>query len=265
MTRQQSTQARASYFDMQAAVGVSKHTGGLDATRELLNLCQVEAAHDVLEVGCGIGVGLAHIADTYGCRVVGVDISAPMLRWAHKRVVQAGVADKVSLRRADVGNLPFPDDQFDVVLCESVMAFVEDKQRAISECVRVTRPGGYVGLNEGLWLSPPTESMVERVKAAIGPSVPTEQESRTLWESSGLTQRTIRIGRVEPRAEVRSRIRWIGLRWMLRAWGRALRLYLANPGMRQAIKNQFDVPMDVFEYAGYGLFVGRKPTAPASP
>ena len=31
-------------------------------------------------------------------------------------------------------------------ICESVIAFVEDKQQAIRECVRVTKPGGYVGL-----------------------------------------------------------------------------------------------------------------------
>lgn len=46
---------------------------------------------------------------------------------------------------------------------------------------------------------------------------------------------------------------------MLRAWGRAVKLYLRDASIRQSIKQQFDVPLDVFEYAGYGLFVGRKP------
>ena len=45
-------------------------------------------------------------------------------------------------------DLPFEADRFDAVIVESVLAFVDDKPRAIRECIRVTKPGGYVGLNE---------------------------------------------------------------------------------------------------------------------
>ena len=58
---------------------------------------------------------------------------------------------------------------------------------------------------------------------------------------------------VDARTEVKSRIRWIGWRWLLGAWGRGLRLYITNPAVRQSIKEVFDVPPEVFQYAGYGL------------
>ncbi len=61
--------------DMQAYVGITKHMGGLPATRSLLSLCHARDAREILEVGCGIGVGPVHAARTYDCRVVGVDIS----------------------------------------------------------------------------------------------------------------------------------------------------------------------------------------------
>lgn len=63
---------------------------------------------------------------------------------------------------------------------------------------------------------------------------------------------------VDPRQEVKDRIAWIGWRWLVRAWARSLRLYMMNPGMRQAIKAQFDFPLDRMQQLGYGLFVGRK-------
>ena len=258
MTARPGARRGADFFDMQAAVGVTKHTGGFGATRELLTLCHVQEAHEVLDVGCGIGVGPAYIARTFGCRVVGVDLSERMIGWAKRRARQERVEALVELRTADVLALPFPDDRFDVVLCESVLAFVEDKTRALRECVRVTKPGGHVGLNEGLWLKEPPPEMLGRVKDAIGPSVPTEQAWRSLWAASGLQDRVVRIKPVDPRREIRSRIRWSGWPWMLRAWGRALRLCLKDPAMRQSIKQQFDVPMDVFRYAGYGLFTGQK-------
>lgn len=177
---------------------------------------------------------------------------------ARRRVRRERVEHLVELGSGDVLALPFEDDRFDVVLCESVLAFVEDKPAAIRECVRVTKPGGHVGLNEGLWLTDPPPDLVERLRDAIGPSVPTEAAWRRLWADSGLTDRTIEIRRVDARTEIRSRIQWIGWRWILGAWRRALWISLTNPAMRQSIKQQLDVPLAVFDHTGYGLFTGRK-------
>lgn len=259
MSVRPSIRQRNGFFDMQAAVGITKHMGGLGATRELLSLCHVQEAHEVLDVGCGIGAGPAYVARTFGCRVVGVDLSERMIGWARRRVHEEGVADLVELRTADVLALPFPANRFDVVVCESVLAFVEDKAQAIRECVRVTRPGGYVGLNEGLWLAEPPPGMAARVRDAIGPSVPTADAWQSLWAASGLQDRAVRIRHVDPGAELRSRIGWIGWPWLLRAWGRALRLSVRDRAMRQSIRQQFAVPPEVFRFAGYGLFTGRKP------
>jgi hypothetical protein len=50
------------YLDIQAEAGISKHMGGYAATDALHRLCHLEEAQEVLEVGCGIGVGPAYIA-----------------------------------------------------------------------------------------------------------------------------------------------------------------------------------------------------------
>ncbi len=251
-------QIGAKFFDMQAAVGITKHTGGFPATNELLSLCHIESAREVLNVGCGIGVGSAYIAKQFGCRVVGVDLSEKMIEWSRQRARAERVEDRIEFRTADALNLPFEADRFDVAFCESVLIFVEDKGRAIQEYVRVTKPGGYVGLNEGFWIKQPSPEMVGRVKDAIGPCIPTIEAWQELWEASGLQERVVRILQVDPRKEMQSRIQWIGWRWILKAWGRALRLYITDPSIRQSIKDTFDVPVEVFQCFGYGLFVGKK-------
>jgi arsenite methyltransferase len=258
MTTEKNAPLGVSFLDMQAYVGITKHTGGFEATNELLSLCHIEDAHEVLNVGCGIGVGPAYIAKKYNCRVVGVDISEKMIEWSRRRAREERVETKVEFRTADVLDLPFQADRFDVVICESVLIFVEDKPRAIRECVRVTKPGGYVGLNEGFWTKQPSPEMVARVKDAIGPFIPTIETWQALWEASGLQERVVRIHQTDPRKEIKDRMQWIGWRWAVRAWGRALRLYITNPAVRQSIKEMLDVPPEVFQYVGYGLFVGRK-------
>jgi len=88
---------------------------------------------EVLEAGCGTGLvleGLSRLAR----RAVGADISAGMLEKARGRgldVVKGSVTD-----------LPFADDSFDTVVSFKVLAHIPDLRRAISECARVTRPGG---------------------------------------------------------------------------------------------------------------------------
>jgi SAM-dependent methyltransferase len=257
MTTIQNTQP-LDYLDMQAHVGITKHNGGLEATDELLSLCHIGAAREVLNVGCGIGVGSAYVARTHGCHVVGLDISERMIAWSRLRAREERAEDKVEFQVASVLHLPFDKDQFDVVFCESVIAFVDDKARAIQECVRVTKPGGYVGLNESFWIKAPSPEVVARARALAGADIPIAATWQTLWEESGLQDRMITLRQVDPRTEVRSRIRWVGWRWAVRAVGRLLRLYITYPAARQSLKDIFDMPLDVMQQMGYGLFTGRK-------
>jgi arsenite methyltransferase len=231
--------------------------GGFGATNELLALCHIKNAQEVLDVGCAIGVGPAYMAKTYGCRVVGVDISERMIEWSRQRAKQEGVEDRVELRIADVLDLPFEADRFDVVICESVLAFIEDEPRAIRQCVRVAKPSGYVGLNEAVWIEePPPEKAAQALE--WGTNILTAEAWQALWEGSGLQDRVVRTYQIDARSEIKSRMRWVGWSWVLKAWYRVLSLYLKDPAARQFIKEQLDTPCEMFGYLGYGLFVGRK-------
>jgi len=258
MITRENAHTESKFLDMQAEIGVTKHIGGFEATNELLSLCHIKNAREVLNVGCGIGVGSAYIAKKYACHVVGVDISERMIEFSRLRAREEKVEHKVEFQTADVLELPFEPDRFDVVFAESVMIFVDNKAQAIRECVRVTKPGGYVGLSEGFWTAQPPSELIERTKRAVGPYVPTLETWQALWEASGLQERVVQTRQIDARMEIKSRIQWIGWPWLLRAWGRAMRLYITNPVIRQSIKEVFDVPAEVFQCLGYGLFAGKK-------
>jgi len=246
----------ADYLDMQAELGISKHQGGLPATRRLLALCHVERAAEVLDVGCGIGVGPAYIARTYGCRVVGVDRSPQMIKWARERARWDGVEDLIELRVADLRELPFEADRFDVVIAESVLAFVEDKAQAIRELVRVTKPGGYVGLNELVAVKEIPDD-VAQVARDMGTQVLSAADWRAIWDGSGLGDRVMKVHRIDPVVEVRSRIRWMGLRWLARAWARAAWLLATRPDLRESVRTVMGGAKALDAWA-YALLAGRK-------
>jgi ubiquinone/menaquinone biosynthesis C-methylase UbiE len=253
------------YLDFQSIVGITKHMGGAGATKELLALCHVDEARDVLEIGCGIGVGPANLARAHDCRVVGIDRSPRMIEWARKRVREHGVDHRVTLLVADVTDLPFADGSFDVAFAESVLAFVGDKSKALREMVRVVRPGGCVGFNESIWtrdLPPDVETMARDMGADVQPV----ETWRSLCEETGLDDLIVKLRRVDTAVEVRNRLRWVGLPWAIRAWGRTAVLYARDPAARASLKTFYGPGMSVFDHVGYGLFVGRvrRPTDPTA-
>jgi ubiquinone/menaquinone biosynthesis C-methylase UbiE len=246
------------YLDVQAEVGITKHFGGYAATDELYELCHLGEAQEVLDVGCGIGVGPVYIAKRYSCRVMAIDLSDKMLSWAQKRARREGFADRISFRQADVRQLPFEDGRFDAVIVESVLAFVVDKQAAIQELIRVTRPGGYVGVNESYWTEQPSaQVLADSFYGSL--DIVTRAEWRAIWEATGLAERTNQVRPLTAKQELRDRIQWVGCRSILAVWGRVIKLLLTNPGARDSIKEQLDAPAELMALMEYALFVGRKP------
>jgi arsenite methyltransferase len=257
------------FFDFAAEVGLTKHIGGLEATQKLVELCHINAGKYVLDVGCGAGVTPSFLGRTYDCRVVGVDISEGMIKRSRERAQREGVADRVEFRVADAQDLPFENDLFDAVITESVTAFPEDKQRAVNEYARVTRPGGYVGLNESTWLKvPPPPELVAWASQDLGGNVEplTSGEWVGLLEAAGLTEIVVQAFDIDVRDEAKGILRRYGCGGMLSVWARMLALYARNPAYRKFVKQVRGggvTPENLDEYFGYGLYVARKRTSEA--
>jgi phosphatidylethanolamine/phosphatidyl-N-methylethanolamine N-methyltransferase len=94
----------------------------------------------ILEVGVGTGISLPYYSAK--SRVVGIDISEPMLRVARRRVVDERLEHVEQLEVMDAENLDFPDSSFDVVVAQYVVNTVPHPEIALDEFLRVLRPGG---------------------------------------------------------------------------------------------------------------------------
>ena len=93
----------------------------------------------VLDVGCGGGI-LSEEFARIGCRVTGIDPSAPSLDAARKHAAMQGLT--IDYRQASGENMPFEAERFDVVVCCDVLEHVDDLERTIHEAARVLKLGG---------------------------------------------------------------------------------------------------------------------------
>ena len=252
------------FFDFAAQVGITKHIGSLEATKALIELCHISRGKYVLDVGCGVGATPCFIAKKFGCRVVGVDILPAMVERSKERARREGLIDQVEFRVADAQDLPFDDGLFDAVITESVTAFPKDKQKAVDEYVRVTKRGGYIGLNESTWLkSPPPPELLawasQDLGANIGPL--TSGDWTGLLANAGLSEIITKTFAIDLRDEGKGMLRRYGWGGMLGIMGRMLSLYVASPAYRKFVKEVREneiTPTNLEEYFGYGLYVGKK-------
>jgi phosphatidylethanolamine/phosphatidyl-N-methylethanolamine N-methyltransferase len=140
----------------------------------------------ILEVGVGTGLSLPDYS--WSNRLIGVDLSAPMLRKAKERVAEHGLTNVEGLAVMDAQNLGFQSSSFDVVVAQYVITTVPDAEATLDEFVRVTKPGGeiilvnHLGAEDGFRAA--YESAFAPIARQLGWQVGFRWERLTSWAAS---------------------------------------------------------------------------------
>jgi len=129
-------------------VGESLHPGGTALTAHLAELMGITSDSTVLDVACGRGVSAVHLAQTVGCRVIGVDYSTANVAAARQAAEVSGVGARCTFVEGDAESLALEDHSVDAVVCECALCTFPNKPRAVAEFARVARPGGRVGITD---------------------------------------------------------------------------------------------------------------------
>ena len=106
----------------------------------------VREGHAVLDLAGGTADLARHLARRVGERgqVVVADINESMLHVGRDRLLDHGIVSNVRYTQCDAEKLPFPDNTFHCITIAFGLRNVTDKERALTEMRRVTKPGGKV-------------------------------------------------------------------------------------------------------------------------
>jgi ubiquinone/menaquinone biosynthesis C-methylase UbiE len=108
-------------------------------TELILNLLSPNKGELILDAGCGTGIFTLDILSS-GSKVIGLDLSLPMLKQAEKKL--KGYSFRIVV--ADMLNLPFPESSFDKAVSVTALEFIEDGKAAVGELFRVTKKEGCI-------------------------------------------------------------------------------------------------------------------------
>lgn len=130
----------------------------------LLAAADLQPGERVLDVACGTGIAARLAAPLVGATgsVTGLDVAPEMID------VARAIAPTIEWHVGDAAALPFPDDAYDVVLCQMGLMFMEDRDGAVREMRRVLAPGGRVVVITPGAIQPLFELMEQAIVEHIG-------------------------------------------------------------------------------------------------
>lgn len=128
------------------------------------SLGSIETGQSVLDIGCGAGIDLLIAARIVGPtgRVVGIDMVAAMLARARDHIKLAD-AEHSCVQKGSAEVLDFPDQTFDAVISNGVFNLVLDKTKALSEVLRVLKPGGRLMIADQVMIGTQVKDLKARV------------------------------------------------------------------------------------------------------
>ena len=144
--------------------------------RDLLSRIDLRPGHAVLDVATGTG-NVALQAALAGAQVAGLDLAPELFETARRRAAEQRVA--IEWLEGDAEELPFEDGSFDRVLSVFGVQFAPRHRIAAEELVRVTRPGGLIGLVN--WTPTGQVGELFRVLGRYMPPAPEYASPPPLW------------------------------------------------------------------------------------
>ncbi len=145
-------------------------------SERLCEAVDLRAGQRVLDIATGSG-NTALAAARRFCNVTGVDYTPAWLEAGRKRAAAEGL--QVRFQEGDAEELPFPDASFDVVLSTLGVMFAPDQEKAVSELLRVCRPGGTIGLAN--WTPESFSGKLIQTTSRYLPPPPPNLKSPLLW------------------------------------------------------------------------------------
>lgn len=171
----QTTQTYLSFWDSEGVLHTGYFTDDADedyaaAATRTSDLIAAEAGIDssarVLDVGCGCGNFLFHLASRIGCHSEGLDLSIERIKFARRRQDELGQAaiENIEFKHGSATAMPFEPATFSHVVSQDALFLVPDKPRSHAEVYRVLRPGGTLAFSDFLQ---PRKEIGERARKHV--------------------------------------------------------------------------------------------------
>ncbi len=142
-------------------MGEQIHVGGKNETDILAEKVRISENTNILDICSALGGPARHLAKKYKCKIIGLDATQKMIDEAIKRTENENLSEYISYRLGNALDIPFKSNTFDIVWGQDAWCYVTDKNRLISEAVRVLKQNGVIAFTDWLQVGNMPEKELE--------------------------------------------------------------------------------------------------------
>ncbi|MEX2295594.1 MAG: methyltransferase domain-containing protein [Gemmatimonadota bacterium] len=128
--------------------------GGKELYHQIALLTELSQGNELLVAACGQGTTLTYFVEEFGAQGEGVDEDPELVEAAVARAKAKGLGERLHFQCGSMEDLPYRDGVFDVAVGEIGLTASADPETAVTELVRVTKPGGRIVLVQLVWKAP---------------------------------------------------------------------------------------------------------------
>jgi len=171
-------------------MGEQIHVGGAEQTDILarkIGVSNMKPELYLLDICSALGGPARHLADKYGIKVLGVDITPEMIQEAIKRTTGKPYEKNIEFRLGNALDIPSHSNTFDIIWGQDAWCYIRDKQRLIEETWRVLKSSGKLAFTDWIWGSvfPSEEESDELMEFMVFPNLETLEGYKKLIIDTG--------------------------------------------------------------------------------
>ena len=217
--------------------------------RQLGERLRLRPGSRVVDLACGKAGPALILAESFGCRIVGVERAPEFVAAARERIEAAELSERVEIVEGDAAAFPLEHEAWDAALCLGASFVWHGLDGTLDALVPAVRPGGNVVVGEPFWRTWPLPEGIDDLGY-----LPL-RETVARFEAAGLALVSL-IASSEDDWDTYESLHW-----------RALEEWLAeHPGDPDAakIRARYEASRDDYlrnerALLGWAIFVARKP------
>ncbi len=159
---------KMNYNEQIAIIGeTNRPPGGIRTIMDLVKTVNISSDTKILEIGTSTGFTAIELAKRTNSNITSIDINKESIKIAKNRAKEHGVSDAINFLVADAMNLPFLDEEFDIVFSGNIISYIPDREQALSEYMRVLKTNGVLFATPMYYLREPDDSLMKKVRNAL--------------------------------------------------------------------------------------------------
>lgn len=159
---------KMNYNELISIIGeTNRPPGGFKTVINFIQNNKINSETKILEIGTSTGFTAIELALLTEAQITSIDINEVSIEIAKEKAKDHEVEDRINFLVADAMNLPFNNNEFDIIFSGNIISYIPNREKALSEYIRVLKSSGTLFASPMYYLEKPSQFLINDIKESL--------------------------------------------------------------------------------------------------